>query len=113
MGRYNEAVEAYRNALEIKPDEIEICYHLGSALTELKKYNEAIEIYKSALKVKPTDSEMLYNISVNYVLLRKHDIALDNLRKAIELDVQLKKEAKHDRAFSSIFANAEFKELVS
>lgn len=113
MGRYNEAVEAYRNALEIKPDEHEIYYHLGTALTELKKYNDAIEVYKNALKIKPSDSEMLYNISTNYVLLKKNDIALDNLRKAIELNNDLKLEAKHDRAFSSIFSNAEFKELVS
>ncbi|MCX7842438.1 MAG: tetratricopeptide repeat protein [Clostridia bacterium] len=113
MGRYPEAVEAYKNAIEIKPDEYEIHYHMGAALMEMKRYSEAAEAYKTALKVKPSDSELFYNLSIVYSLLKKNDIAIDNLKKAVQLNTELKREAKYNSAFDSIRSSMEFKELIS
>jgi tetratricopeptide (TPR) repeat protein len=113
MGRYLHAVDAYRSALEIKPQELGVYYHLGAALMQLRRYEDAIEVYKKALKIKPANSEMFYSLATVYSLLRKHDIAIDNLKKAVELDEQLKKEAKLDRAFDAVRMRLEFKQVVS
>ena len=110
---YKEAVKAFNKALEIKPDEYEVCYHLGAALIELKRYDEAAKIYKSTLHVKPSDSEVFYNLSIVYSLLRKHDIALDNLRKAIELNRDIRWDARSNVAFEGMRSFEEFKKLVS
>lgn len=110
---YEEAVKAFKKALKIKPDEYEICYHLGAALIELKRYDEAAKIYKSTLQVKPSDSEVFYNLSIVYSLLRKHDIALDNLSKAIELNQNLRLDARVNTAFESMKNFDEFKKIIA
>lgn len=112
-GRFPDAVEAYKKALERKPDEFEISYHLGAALTQLRRYDEAISAYRGALKTKPTDSELFYNLSIVYSLLRKQDIAMDNLKKAIEINHELKAEARKNKAFEFMKTNPDFKKLVS
>jgi tetratricopeptide (TPR) repeat protein len=109
---YEEAVKAFKKALKLKPDEYEICYHLGAALIELKRYDEAAKVYKSTLQVKPSDSEVFYNLSIVYSLLRKHDIALDNLKRAVELNHEIKNDARFNPAFDSIRMKDEFKKLV-
>ena len=112
-GRHKEAVEAYKKALEIKPDEGEINYHLGAALIELKQYDEAVKIYKDTLKIRPDDCDVYYNLAMVYGILKKYDIAIDSLRKAIELNNNLKEEARYNFAFNSMKHRQEFRELVS
>ncbi len=112
MGRYQEAVEAYRNALEIKPDELEIKCHFAAALVELKKYGEAADAYKSVLRNKAEDSEIYYNLSMVYAYLKKKDIALDNLKRAIELNSEIKNAAKVNSAFNNLKNSSEFQEIL-
>lgn len=112
-GKFREALEAYKNALELKPDEAGIQYHMASVLMEMKKYDEAVNLYKSVLKVKPEDSDLFYNIATVYSLLKRYDIAADNLKRAIELNEEIRKDARINRAFDGMRARAEFRELVS
>lgn len=112
-GRYSEAAEAFKNAIKIRPDEPEVKYYLGAALTQMRNYHEAIDVYKSVLKVKPLESDIFYNLATVYSLLKKHDIAIDNLKKALELNADLKEDAKSNRAFDGIRFSSEFKALVS
>lgn len=113
MRRYSDAVEAYNNALAISPEADEINYHLGAALMELHKYTEAVGVYKKALKSKPSDSDLFYNLAAVYSLLSKQDIAMDNLKKAVDLNRDFKKEARFNKAFDNLKSRKDFRELVS
>jgi tetratricopeptide (TPR) repeat protein len=57
QGRYAEAVEHYRRALEINPDSAEAHYNLGNALALQGKYAEAIKHFRKALQIRPDDAK--------------------------------------------------------
>ena len=53
QGKLDEAIEAYKQALAIKPDYAEAYNNMGIALEEQGKFNEAIQAYTKALSIKP------------------------------------------------------------
>ena len=53
QGKMEEATDAYRKAIFIKPDFVSVFRNLGLALTEQGKIEEAKEEYKNALAIKP------------------------------------------------------------
>lgn len=57
--RASEAIDRYRKALELDPENIWTYIGLGNALTELREYEEAITVYESALELNP-DFAMAY-----------------------------------------------------
>lgn len=56
-GRWQEAVAAYRNALQIQPDHVLILYNLGLALTEGGQFAEAETVFRKALRLSPNDQD--------------------------------------------------------
>lgn len=68
-GRYAEAVEAYRSALENGTDTPVLRYNLGTALLKLGRYGEAEEQLRAALKaVEPATREnVYYNLGNRYL----------------------------------------------
>ena len=50
LGRYEEALEKYGKAIELKPDLAKAYYNWGYTLNGLGKYNEAIEKYNKAIE---------------------------------------------------------------
>ena len=101
------------NALEINPDALEVYSDLGDSLAETRRYSDAIEAYRNALKVKSADSELHYSMASVYSILKKHDVAIDSLKRAFELNEELKYDAKSNNAFESLKTRPEFKALLS
>ncbi len=62
--QYQEAIEAYKQAIKIKPDLAMAYNNMGWAYDELGQYQEAIEAYKQALQIDP-----------------KYTLAYNNLKK--------------------------------
>jgi cytochrome c-type biogenesis protein CcmH/NrfG len=50
-------VEAYREALRLKPDDAEAWYNLGVSYGKLGRCQEAVEAYREALRLKPDFAE--------------------------------------------------------
>jgi len=48
LNRYNDAVEAYRQAIKINPENADAWHNLGVAYYKLNRYNDAIEAYRQA-----------------------------------------------------------------
>jgi tetratricopeptide (TPR) repeat protein len=48
LGKYQEAIDACKKAIEIKPDYHEAYGTMGIAYIGLRKYQEAIDAYKEA-----------------------------------------------------------------
>lgn len=53
LGRYEEAIKAYDNALRVSPKDIASWYNKGVSLEKLDKVKDAIEAYNTALKLDP------------------------------------------------------------
>ena len=53
LGKYQEAVAQYTEALRINPNYAEAHYNLGNAFDHLGKYQEAVAQYTEALRINP------------------------------------------------------------
>jgi tetratricopeptide (TPR) repeat protein len=62
LGQFDKSIDAYKNALSIKPDYVEAFYNMGNALREHGKLEEAIKAYNNALAIKPDHAEAYNNM---------------------------------------------------
>ncbi|MGA9049225.1 MAG: tetratricopeptide repeat protein [Dehalococcoidia bacterium] len=61
LGRGEDALKAYDEALKIKPDFEGAWFNMGVALGNLGKYAEEIKCYNKAIKIDPNQAETWYN----------------------------------------------------
>jgi len=52
LGRYQDAIDEYKQAIRIKPDYAEVYDNLGDVYGKLGRWQEAIESYKQAVRIK-------------------------------------------------------------
>ena len=97
LKRYNEAIEAYRQALRINPEFAEVWYNLGLTYGNLDRYNDAIEAYRQALRINPELAIAWYNLGGIYYLSGNRAAALEAVQKLRRLDP-----AKADKLFNWI-----------
>ena len=62
IGMLNEAIEAYKKCIILKPDFSDAHFNLGIALRDVGKFDEAIEAYKKAISFKPDYAEAYNNL---------------------------------------------------
>ena len=84
-GRYQEAVGAYRRALEIEPDYGFAHNNLGNALDKVGKREEAIGHFGKALELDPAYAEAHHNLANVLVEENRLGEALQHLREAVRL----------------------------
>jgi tetratricopeptide (TPR) repeat protein len=83
---YKEAVDAFKQAIMIKPVFAEAHYSLGVTYGNLGMYREAIEAYKQAIRIKPDYAEAHYNLGVTYGKgLGMYKEALEAYKQAIRI----------------------------
>jgi protein O-mannosyl-transferase len=85
-GRNAEAIEQYKQALQIKPGYIPAQYNLGVALFQAGRLQEAIEHYEEALRLKPDYIEAHNNIGNALVKTGQFDEAIDHYQQVLRLD---------------------------
>ena len=59
---FDQAVEAYKKAIRIKPNNPEAFNNMGNVLRGQKKLDHAIEAYHKAILIKPENAEAYYNL---------------------------------------------------
>ncbi|MEM2900606.1 MAG: tetratricopeptide repeat protein, partial [Thermoplasmata archaeon] len=57
LERYEEALECYDKAIELKPDSEEAWNNKGNTLRKLGKNKEAIDCYDAVLRINPDNAE--------------------------------------------------------
>jgi tetratricopeptide (TPR) repeat protein len=66
LGRYDEEIEAYKQAIKSAPYMFELRFNLGCAYESMGRWDEAIEAYKQAIEIKPSNFKTYNNLGAIY-----------------------------------------------
>jgi len=82
-----KAIEAYRQALKLRPEDINSNYNLALLLTANKQYPEAEQAYKKLIELNSRDALFYYNQIIQmYDQAGQYEQALESVKKIIELN---------------------------
>jgi len=84
-GRLVEAVEYYRQAIELQPNDPILHFNLGNTLFGIGRYEETIASFEKALEHDPEYAEAWNNLGNTYAELKSWDEAIRSLRQALQL----------------------------
>ena len=88
-GNFDEAIEHYLKALEIKPDYLEAYYNLGNALARKGDDKAAIYNYKKVLQINPDYFEVYYNMG--QISLKQGEVAkaIKNYQEVLKINSKM------------------------
>jgi tetratricopeptide (TPR) repeat protein len=113
LGRIEEAISSFDQALKFKPDYHDAWNNRSAALLNLGRIEEAISSVDQALKIKPDDASLWYNKACCYALQGNIKPTIENLQQAINLNPNKYREmAKTDSDFDSIREDESFQMLI-
>lgn len=84
-GRPEEEIQAYKQAIKLKPDYASAYERLGSRYLKSKKFPEAIETFKQLVALKPGDANVPNNMGEAYFGMNLMSDAVASFRTAIQL----------------------------
>jgi tetratricopeptide (TPR) repeat protein len=84
-GKYQEAVDAYKQAIRIQPDFAAAHYNLGHAYRKLGKNQEALDAFKQAIRIRPDLAIAHENLGATYLVLGRKQEAIDAYKQAIRI----------------------------
>jgi tetratricopeptide (TPR) repeat protein len=84
QGRFEEAIAAYRKAIEIKPDHAEAYFTLGNIFLHLGRPDEAIMNYRRTLEITPGFAQAHSNLGAALLGTGRDAEAIESLTTALE-----------------------------
>lgn len=84
-GRYNEALENYKKAYQLDPNNSGIAFRLGNTYFELGRYREAVEFFKKAKETFSSDIEIIKKLAESYSELGEYNKAIDEYKSIIKI----------------------------
>ncbi|MDG2252101.1 MAG: tetratricopeptide repeat protein [Methylophilaceae bacterium] len=85
QGLFQEAAEAYQDALKINPAIPELQFNMGAMLHALDRWDDAIIHYKKALDIKPNFIEAFFNMGITFQSQANFDEAIKSYENALKL----------------------------
>src|SRR4028119_1412460 len=85
-GRFDEAVAAYKKAIELNPNFSWSYHSLGDVLLKLEKWEEAVAAYKKAVGLNPDFSWSYHSLGDVLLKLEKWEEAVAAYKKAVGLN---------------------------
>jgi tetratricopeptide (TPR) repeat protein len=82
---YQDAIDAYNQALKMKPDLAEAYYSLGLSYSAIQKFSEAVDAFKNAVRINPDHRAALYNLGVAYGDLGQNQEAIETFRQILRI----------------------------
>lgn len=89
QGKTLEAIQAYTQALQLKPEDPEIHNKLGDAYYYSGRLREAIDSYTEAARLRPDWAETFYNLAIAYAESGNPSMAASHARILQRLDHKL------------------------
>jgi tetratricopeptide (TPR) repeat protein len=87
LGKYEEAIEAYDEAIRLNPNYAKAWFNKGLSLDDLGKHDEAVKAYDEAIRLDPNNAAMAWNNkAISLGDLGKYDEAIEAYDEAIKLD---------------------------
>ena len=86
LGKYEEAIKAYKEAINLKKDFAEAHYNLGDAYSQLRDYKKAIEAYKQAIRSQPDFATAYNNLGMAHYKLGEHKKAVAAFKTSVLLN---------------------------
>jgi protein O-mannosyl-transferase len=85
MGKTDEAIAHYQQAIELRPNYAEAHYNLGRLLAQKGQLDDALTHYKKALEINPADAEAWNNLGVTLFGIGRVDDAIAHYQHALEI----------------------------
>ena len=86
MMPHEEAVEKFKEAIKLAPDNAQLWVSWGVALVELKQFEEAAEKFQKAVELQPDFVPALYGWGIALKAQGKEEEAAEKFQKAAEID---------------------------
>jgi tetratricopeptide (TPR) repeat protein len=83
--RFEEALQAFDRATQLKPDAVELWRHRGNVLVDLKRPDQALLSFQEVLKLNPRDRDAAYNSGSMLLRLKRLEEALSSLNLSDQL----------------------------
>jgi S1-C subfamily serine protease len=83
---YAEAVQSYKEAVRLDPEDVAAWFRLGEAQQKLKRDDEAVKSFHQATRLRNDDARPWERLALSYIRLRKYDDAIDAANRARTLD---------------------------
>jgi len=84
-GKLDEAIESYRNALALKPEDAKTLTNMGTVFHLQGKLDAAIENFRRAIAISPDDAGAYSNLGVALQEQGQVDAVVENFRRALAL----------------------------
>ncbi len=85
-GKYNEAINVYKRALDLEPNNIDLLIKIGLSYRHLEEYDRAIDYYDRVLDIEPDNKTALNNIGYTKECQGQIEEAIDLYKKSLEID---------------------------
>ena len=92
QGKFEEAIQAYKEALKIDPTYVYAHYNLGLVYVAQEEFLLALESFQEAVKRRPDDPYSLYYIGYINSRLGNYQPAIDAFKKLLKIDPALQPE---------------------
>ena len=102
MGQFDAAITSYKQALEIKPDAVEVYINLATAYLKQDLPRPALDACQQAIQIAPGSPLAHYNMACAHALSGETEEAINSLKIALKLDEQLTIFAHEEKAFDSL-----------
>lgn len=90
QGKWDQAIEEYRKALKISPNDAGLYYNMAMAFSEGREFQDAFNYLDKALRTNPdlwtAGETVCFNIATVYLRAARKELAVDFLHKALELN---------------------------
>ena len=110
-GEYDKAIEIFKKAVELNPDDYSNWNWLGSSYNQNGEYQEAINSLLKAIELNPNDAYNYYWLGFSYYGNGEYERAIDSSLKAVELNSD--NEYNWFLLGCSYYQNGEYEEAVN
>ncbi len=111
QGQFDEAITAFQQALQLKPNYPEALKELGTAFWRKGQLDDALASYRKAVEQRPTYAEAIHNIGLVLADKNQFDEAITYYQKAIALKPDLA--VAHSNLGSALAAKGQFDEAIA